>query len=256
MNPLYTYLRRTARHIVTQFPVPEFYRVFFEEYEYSRRFLFEDTVLSELRDHVAGILENNFGHGLEHATKVAQDCGALVLIESRSADLSSEGHRRRLRLAHAASLLHDIRRKDKDHAVAGADSARPILALFHFSDADARAICYAIQSHEAFKPLAAAPVKEAELLADVLYDADKFRWGPDNFTDTLWEMVAYTNPSLADFISRYPAGMEALRRIRSTFRSETGRTYGPEFIDVGIAVGEKLLEIIVHDYSFLLLPHR
>lgn len=256
MNPLYIYLRRTARNIVAQFPIPEFYRVFFEEYEVSRRFLFEDTVLSELRDHVAGILENDFGHGLEHATKVAQDCGALVLIESRSADLTPEGYRRRLRLAHAASLLHDIRRKDKDHAIVGADAARPILSHFHFSDADARAVCYAIQSHEAFKPLAAAPVIEAQLLADVLYDADKFRWGPDNFTDTLWDMVAYTNPSLDEFLFRYPAGMEALRRIRSTFRSETGRTYGPEFIDFGIAVGEKLLEIIVHDYSFLLLPHR
>ena len=75
------------------------------------------------------------------------------------------------------------------------------------------------------------------MLSDCLYDADKFRWGPDNFTHTIWDMVGFINPPLKTFVSHYPKGMALLKKIRGTFRSRTGRRYGPQFIDVGIAIG-------------------
>ena len=90
------------------------------------------------------------------------------------------------------------------------------------------------------------------LVSDCLYDADKFRWGPDNFSDTLWEMVSFMNPPLSVFVSRYPSGMETLFKIRSTFRSRTGKKYGPQFIDLGLAVGNELYKVIMHHYSHLI----
>jgi hypothetical protein len=34
--------------------------------------------------------------------------------------------------------------------------------------------------------------------------------------------------------------MEGVERIRETFRSETGRHYGPDFIDRGMEIGRRL----------------
>lgn len=252
MDPIYFDLRRTARHIVDRFPVPDFYRDFFREYAYAKRVLRTDALLVQLMDHVGDLIENDYGHGLNHALKVAQDSGALILVETDAANTDFPQHLRRVQMTQAASLLHDVRRKEKDHALAGAKAALPVLERFRFSTGEIDVILYAIQSHEAFKPLDTAPAPEAELISSCLYDADKFRWGPDNFTDTVWEMVAFTNPSLSEFLSRFPSGMEKLQRIRSTFRSRTGRRYGPQFIDFGIAIGEELLKIILRDYSHML----
>jgi len=50
-------------------------------------------------------------------------------------------------------------------------------------------IADAIRNHEAFKETLEAADKEGRLVSDALYDADKFRWGPENFTTTLWTIV-------------------------------------------------------------------
>jgi hypothetical protein len=42
--------------------------------------------------------------------------------------------------------------------------------------------------------------------------------------------------------------MQSLSRIRETFRTATGRLYGPQFIDIGIAVGEELYEVIKTEF--------
>ena len=90
---------------------------------------------------------------------------------------------------------------------------------------------------------------QGSLLSDSLYDADKFRWGPDNFTDTLWRMVTFSHMPMSDFITHYPKGLEGLSRIRDTFRTPTGKIYGPEFIDLGLAIGKKLYEVILAEYA-------
>jgi hypothetical protein len=46
--------------------------------------------------------------------------------------------------------------------------------------------------------------------------------------------------------------MESLLKIKNTFRSDTGKKYGPQFIDIGIAIGEKLLKVIKAEYKHLL----
>lgn len=252
MDPIYLNLRRIARRIATRYPVPDFYRDCFREYEYARRVLRTDPLVTDLMACVGDVIEDDFGHGVHHALKVAEDGGALMLLETGCDESDAADALRSIQVVQAAALLHDIRRKVKNHAVAGADAARPILARFQFSAAEVQTILYAIRSHEAFRPLADPPTPEAERVSNCLYDADKFRWGPDNFIDTVWEMTAFTNPPLSEFVRRYPAGIRTLRRIRTTFRSRTGRRYGPQFIDFGIAIGEELLKIILRDYGHLL----
>jgi hypothetical protein len=252
MDPVYFCLRKSARKIVSRFPVPDFYRDWDREFHQARWFLETDERLVRLTAFVAERIESDFGHGLTHAVKVAVDAGTLLLAETEVAGADLEGRLHRVRMVQAASLLHDIKRKQTDHAHAGADEANRLLGGFRFRRPDVETICYAIRNHEAFKGQEPPPSREAAVIADCLYDADKFRWGPDNFTDTIWEMVAFSNPPLSEFFRRYPVGMEKLQQIRGTFRSQTGRRYGPQFIDFGIAIGEELLKAILEDFSHLL----
>ena len=62
-------------------------------------------------------------------------------------------------------------------------------------------------------------------------------------------MVFYHKPTLADFMSSYPKGLASLLKIKNTFRTVTGRKYGPQFIDMGIAIGEELFEVIQAEYN-------
>jgi hypothetical protein len=43
--------------------------------------------------------------------------------------------------------------------------------------------------------------------------------------------------------------MERLARIKTSFRTATGRKYGPEFIDLGIAIGEELYRVITAEFA-------
>ena len=47
----------------------------------------------------------------------------------------------------------------------------------------------------------------------------------------------------------YSQGMEKLATIKSTFRTPTGKKFGPQFIDLGLAIGEELYEVIKTEFS-------
>jgi hypothetical protein len=154
--------------------------------------------------------------------------------------------RRMVLLAHIAGVLHDIRRMENDHARVSAGEAAKLLAIFDLSAHEVAAITGAIGNHEAFRPADLLKDPAARFLSDALYDADKFRWGPDNFTEMLWDMVEYRKVSLDAVLTRFIKGMEGIKRIRDTFRTCTGKIYGPDFIDRGIEIGMKFYETIVH----------
>jgi len=153
--------------------------------------------------------------------------------------------------AHCAGLLHDTMRKHKDHAEKGAAFAEEVLRFFEFPEDEIGEIVFAIECHEAFKTkeTACPSGPDAQLLSDALYDADKFRWGPDNFTHTVWDMVSYARIPLPLFMTHYPRALDGIARIKKTFRSETGKLYGPGFIDIGLDVGQKLYEIIRNEFA-------
>ncbi len=244
MSPVLARIRKLARQIVSRSPHPAFYTDFQKFIEFSRSFLNSNPILRNLYDYVADHLEDDFGHGLDHAVKVAVDAGALMMIEGGCASFSDPFIERRVTVVQSAGLLHDIKRKMKRHAIEGAAYAGKILESYPFARDEIEDICHAIRNHEAFQPVVSINTIEGALVADCLYDADKFRWGPDNFSNTLWDMVAYYNPTLSDFLNQYPKGMEGLEKIKFTFRTRTGQKYGPEIIDIGIAIGDELLSVI------------
>jgi hypothetical protein len=249
MLPVYDDMKRRARRIVSRFPPPAFYRQYAGECELSGNYFHTDPILQNLKDYVGLNLEDDFGHGLQHSVKVAVDAGALMMIEGRLAGYTESIVQRRTCLVQCAGLLHDIHRKHADHATKGALRARRVLEGYPFSGPEIEDVCLAIRNHEAFKSVVPVNTPECTLLADCLYDADKFRWGPDNFTDTLWDMVSFFNPPLATFMQHYPEGMAKLEKIRTTFRTATGKHYGPQFIDLGLAIGEELYRLIRSEFS-------
>jgi hypothetical protein len=249
MQLIYVRLRERARRIVSTFPPPDFYQDQPRAYEFSKRFLENDPTIKKLHGFVADHLEDNFGHGLQHAVKVTIDAGALLFIEGQDAGYGESMMVRRMQVVQCAGLLHDIKRKQKEHAKLGAARAREILEDYPLSPAEIEDVCRAIHNHEAFKDGILITTSKGTLVSDCLYDADKFRWGPDNFTDTLWDMISFYNPPLSKFMARYPQGMEGLEKIKSTFRTQTGKKYGPRFIDLGMAIGEKLYAVIQAEFS-------
>jgi hypothetical protein len=46
-------------------------------------------------------------------------------------------------------------------------------------------------------------------------------------------------------LPRFLQGLDSLRKIRETFRTETGRRYGPDFIDRGLLIGRNLYDALV-----------
>ncbi len=130
---------------------------------------------------------NFSGHGLSHARKVAIDAGAIILIEGRPA-AETDNIDRAVLLAHIAGILHDIKRSGKNHARRGAEEAKEILKGFDLTDKEQKSVVDAIGNHEAFQPCTPLATPDVQLLSDALYDADKFRWGPDNFTEMIWDI--------------------------------------------------------------------
>jgi len=249
MTSVYPLIRRRARQIASRFPTPEFYIIHAQANTASVDFFQTDPTISHIRAFVLKHIENDFGHGMAHATKVTVDAGALLLIEGRDAGYTDDLIQDHMRLVQSAGLLHDIKRKQKDHAIAGARFARVALKDFPFRGRDVEKICHAIRNHEAFKHRSPSGTPEGDLISDCLYDADKFRWGPDNFKDTIWDMVSFSNMAFPDFVARYPKGMDSLNRIKQSFRTPSGQKYGPQFIDHGIRIGEQLLDVIQNEFA-------
>ncbi len=249
MDPVYIQIRSRAREIVARHPEPDFYRNCRHANRLSKNLFDTDPVVFRLLDLLARHLEDDFGHGLDHALKVSLDAGALMLIEGGRAGYAAPEIHLKTRLVHCAGLLHDIKRKQHNHAEKGALYAREALKAFPFSEKERQQICGAIRRHEAFKK--SPPIRDSEgiLVADCLYDGDKFRWGPDNFSHTIWDMVSFFKTPLSRFMDYYPKGMEGLRKIRDTFRTPTGKRYGPQFIDIGISIGNELYEVIRSEFG-------
>ncbi len=233
----YQWAIELARRIASEVGPPRFPLEKDREVTLSRDLFVSEPLIAEgLR--IVGRQRECPGHGRLHIEKVAIDLGALILIEEE--EPPAEGVRRRVLLAHLAGIFHDICRTEKDHAERGARETRRLLAAFPLRDDELDEIAQAIGSHEAFRPERAAASPAAQLLADALYDADKFRWGPDNFTETLWAMVAPLGVRLEALIPKFLPGLDGIRKIRESFRTPTGREYGPDFIDRGLAIGQRL----------------
>jgi hypothetical protein len=252
MKLTYAPIRKRALQIVSHYPSPDFYQDHCLSNELSRHYFETNPFTVQLRAFVARKLEDDFGHGLEHAVKVAMDAGALMIIENKLVGASNDLINRRVIIVQCAALLHDIKRKQENHAVRGAAYARKVLKTYPFDPDEIEDICLAIRNHEAFKNTVKSNTLQGSLVSDCLYDADKFRWGPDNFSDTVWTMASFFKIPVVKFMELYPGGMETVAKIRHTFRTDTGKKYGPQFIDIGLAIGEELFDVIHTEFAHLL----
>lgn len=251
METIYQTLKKRTQRIAAQYPVPSFYRRYAFEKSYSEDFFNKNKFVLSLKEVVSGYLGENLGHGFEHASKVSLDAGILVLVEARLAGFSRTAADRLLLLVQSAGLLHDISRTEADHSRRGAEAAREMLKARALEAWEIDDICRAIYNHEAFKETVAPPTRAGSIVSDCLYDADKFRWGTDNFSHTLWDMVRFSNVPIASFVAHFPKGMETLERIRATFRTRTGKRFGPDFIDIGTAIGRELYRVMGEEYHLL-----
>ncbi len=244
MNPIYNRLQKITLKIASRYPEPDFYSDFQQEVSRSENFFSTDPIVTRLKRQVEDLIENDFGHGLAHVTKVALDAGAVILIEGMRRNWPEKKIEHFMRLVQCAGLLHDIMRKEKNHAIKGAAAAEKILADYPFAPGDITCISNAIRNHEAFGVRAKTGSEADDLVSDSLYDSDKFRFGPENFTHTVWDMIRLMDIPLSKFLSLFPKGMAFLERIKATFRTETGKEYGPQFIEIGLSIGNELFAYI------------
>jgi hypothetical protein len=241
---IYDEMMELSRAIAATFPQPRFYGSCAAELAESRRLYAHADLVACCRAAVASDLARNPSHGLDHAEKVAVEAGALVLAEGAKAGIDGRAALDCAGLAQAAGLLHDMRRTEKNHAQSGSVAAGALLRGLGVPDEARQCVTRAIANHEAFIEPPFAVSGMGRLVSDALYDADKFRWGPDNFTVTLWEMLRFARMPVAAVVPRFPQGMEGVARIEATFRSRTGALFGPEFIDLGLSIGNRIYEVL------------
>lgn len=249
MHDIYEEMIAASREIGASFPEPRFYSCCRPYLDLSRAVWHKDPQVRRGHELVRRFLAENYGHGLEHAEKVALEAGALACIEGERLKFPGNLQEKMAVLAQLAGLLHDLKRNEKNHAQSGARAAERLLLEFPLSGEERRIIVEAIANHEAF--VAARPLDSAagQAVSDALYDADKFRWGPDNFTLTLWHMLRFSQAPILRLVRRFPRGMSGVARVRETFRTAAGKTYGPEFIDLGLAMGEKIHEFLLRRFA-------
>jgi hypothetical protein len=249
MKDMYEEMIAASREIAASFPPPRFYVCCREPLYLSRFLLHEDPQVMKCRIFVHNEVKEDLGHRIDHLEKVAVEAGALAYIEGQRLFLEESLRREACLQAQIAGLLHDLRRSEKNHARASASAASRMLQEFFLFPEKGEVIVQAIANHEA----SVAPRKMnssfGQMISDALYDADKFRWGPDNFTQTLWQMLRSSGARIAPLIRRFPKGMEGIAAIKETFRTETGKIYGPEFIDLGLKIGEKVYQFLQERFS-------
>jgi hypothetical protein len=249
MKDIYEEMIAASRDIAASFPQPRFYVFCREPLNLSHSLFDEDAQVMKCRTLILSELKDDLGHGIDHSERVALEAGALAYIEGERLSQEESFRREACLLAQIAGLLHDLRRNEKGHAKASAFAAARMLQEFSISPEKGEYIVQAIANHEAFVEPKRIDSPVGQIISDALYDADKFRWGPENFTHTLWQMLRFSRARIVPLIRRFPKGMEGISQIKETFRTETGKIYGPEFIELGLKIGEKIYQLLQERFS-------
>lgn len=242
MDKIYKKLMRESKRIASSAKTPSFYAEHKGAILASEEIYYNNADVIRCHGMVARQLADNLGHGVEHAEKVTIDAGGIVFVEGERLFLGLDQIKEAIVIAQLAGLLHDIKRKEPNHAKASAKEAEVILRKFSLKKEEKEIIVQAISNHEAFIEPEEVLSSMGQMISNSLYDADKFRWGIDNFTETLWYMADFRKATVESIVKNFPKGVASIKRIKETFRTATGKKYGPEFIDLGLEVGEKVYE--------------
>ncbi|MHC1729313.1 MAG: hypothetical protein AB9866_25500 [Syntrophobacteraceae bacterium] len=248
MNEIILKLQREAERIASRHPLPEFYTRFKAPLTLAKKLLYSDPDLIRLRKSIEPVYHEELGHGLLHSVRVSIDCAGLLFIETVADRMEPAAVERLMFMGLFSGLLHDICRHEEQHAECGAREAQGILRDYSLNSNEVLCITNAIRNHEAFTPCESAESRWMQLVSDCLYDADKFRWGSDTFTHTLWYMADHQGLSPTDLIKKFPWGMSGTVAIAETFRTPTGRQYGPEIIETGVEIGKEIYRYLLQHY--------
>ncbi len=238
---LYRKLQETSLRIARSLSRPLFYSRQADDVHRSEEMLKNHALIRSCYAHLDES-QLECAHGLCHCEAVARDAGAIVLIEGRNRGMDQADLDQIFTAAIIAGLLHDIKRREQDHAVRGSLEADKILKTLSVDERSRTFISYAILNHEAFKGVCEMGDEDGCMVSDALYDADKFRWGPENFTGTLWIMVEDHQTPPETLYKSFREKMNGIEKIKETFRTGTGKQYGPEFIDQGLTIGDAIYE--------------
>ncbi|EPR34910.1 hypothetical protein dsat_2273 [Alkalidesulfovibrio alkalitolerans DSM 16529] len=230
MHPLKRF-RDDACRLAQSLPRPGFATSFAREIEAARMAFFEETLIGRLRDEALSFLYDDFGFGIEHSKAVAVDAAAIVLAETSF--WTREDSRRMALLAILAGLLHDATRLDEDGEAKAAELSRSILAQYPLTDEERDIIARAIRDHEIRDGYIPPCDPRAALLSAALYDADKFRYGPDIYVTSLWEFCDYEDMPTPHALKCLSAAENRLPELSGTFRSRPGRSFGEEHLECG-----------------------
>ncbi|EPR37574.1 hypothetical protein dsx2_0920 [Desulfovibrio sp. X2] len=238
--------RDVAARLAAPLPRPAFYTGYAMELEGARTAFFEEPLLRRLRDDSLTFLYDDFGFGIEHSKTVAVEAAAIVAAETASH--GREESRRMVLMALLAGLLHDATRLEQDAAARAADLSLSVLASYALADEEREMIAGAIAAHETPTGWTPPADPRAALLAGALYDADKFRYGPDVYVTSLWEHCDYEELPLSDAPHCLALAEKRIPALRGTFRTNPGRLHGESFL----AVGQRLLPVLAGELeSFL-----
>ena len=235
----YLKLQELALRVANNLPRPLFYREQVSFIARAEEMLQSHELIRKCHARL-NISQLECAHGICHCEAVARDAGAIVLAEGRLRGMTESAVSPLFTSAIIAGLLHDIKRREQDHAVRGSIEAETILTELSVDERSRSYVTYAIRNHEAFKTTCDLDDKDGCMVSDALYDADKFRWGPENFTTTLWLMVEAHATPIEALHRTFREKMKGIEQIKKTFRTATGKQYGPEFIDQGITIGNAI----------------
>ena len=230
-------LKRRARDLAASRPQPAFSMDCAEEINHATGLFFDHPMMQRLQSDALGFLNEPCGLGVEHGKRVAIDAAAIILAEPSG--LATDGRRRLALLAEMAGLLHDALRYEDDHAEKGADLCLRILRGYALSPEERLFIAQAVALHESPLPLSDDGPEAARLLAGAVHDADSFRYGPDIFATTLWELCECDEWPLEDIARKFPEGPRLAARLVQSFRTVQGCRYGPELISEGLSLAEE-----------------
>ena len=236
MDPRIIDLKRRARDLAASRPQPAFVLDCAEEINHASNLFFDNALLLRLQSDALGFLNDPCALGVEHGKRVAIDAAALVLAEPTG--LTQEERRRTALLAEMAGLLHDALRHEEDHAEKGADLCLRILRGYALAPEERLWIAQAVALHEASLPLADVGPEQVRLLIGAVHDADRFRFGPDIFAATLWELCECDDWTLEEIARAFPEGPRRAAACADRFRTEQGRRYGPGLLAEGISLAK------------------
>ncbi len=240
-HPVYRKLQDLAVARAQMLPCPAFYSNHAGLLRRSEDALLNHELVRKCRSHLdESLLE--CAHGVCHCEAVARDAGVIVLLEASAMGMTDTVAAGLFITAIIAGLLHDIKRKELDHAIRGSIEAEKILSGLGMDLRERQFVADAIRNHEAFQETFERDDDAGRLVSDALYDADKFRWGAENFTTTVWIMVESRNTPPETLYRMFREKMKGIEKIKETFRTGTGKRYGPEFIDQGISIGNAIYE--------------